>query len=62
MDKLTREDFSCAASNADQVLDKMLTVGGFAATRPAQQHNGLILSGGEQVAVGRLGHRVNVRS
>lgn len=40
----------------------MLAVGGLAAAGLAQQHDGLILPGGEQVAVGRLGHGVDMRS
>lgn len=59
---LTREDFASTPSNGDQVLDQVLAVCGLAAARLAQQHNGLILSGGEQIAVGRLGHRVDMRS
>lgn len=60
--RLTREDFACAPSDGDQVLHQVLAVGGLATAGLAQQHDGLILPGGEQVAVGRLGHRVDVRS
>lgn len=60
--RLTREDFACAASDGHQVLDQVLAVGGLAAARLPQQHDGLILPCGEQAAVSRLGHRVDMRS
>lgn len=60
--RLTREDFSCAPSDGDQILDQVLAVGGLATAGLSQQHNGLILAGGEQVAVRRLSHSVDVRS
>ena len=59
--RLTGEDFARAAGDGHQVLDQVLAVGGLATARLSQHHNGLILPGGEQVAVGRLGHRVDVR-
>lgn len=59
---LTREYFACAACNRDQILEQVLAVGGLAAARLAQQHDGLILSCGEKVAIGRLCHGVDVRS
>lgn len=39
----------------------MLAVGGLAAAGLAQQHDGLVLASGEQVAVRRLGDGVDVR-
>lgn len=59
---LTGEDFARAPGDGDQVLDQVLAVGGLAAAGLAQQHDGLILAGGEQVAVRRLSHGVDVRS
>lgn len=59
---LTREDFARAPSDGDQILDQVLAVGGLAAAGLAQQHNGLILTGGKQVAVRRLSHGVDMRS
>lgn len=59
---LTREDFACAPSDGDQILDQMLTVGGLAASRLAQHHDGLVLTSGEQVAVRRLSNGVDMRS
>ena len=50
--RLTREDFAGAAGDGDQILEQVLAVGGLATARFAQQHDGLILPGGEQVAVG----------
>lgn len=38
-----------------------MTVGGLAAATLPQQHDGLVLTRGQQVPVGRLGHRVDVR-
>lgn len=60
--RLTREDFACAPSDGDQILDQVLAVGCLATAGLAQQHNGLILTGGKQVAVGRLSHRIDMRS
>jgi len=57
----TGECFVGAASNGDQVLDDVLTVGGLATSTLAQQDDGLILSSGQQVPIGSLGHAVNVR-
>lgn len=62
MCRLTREDFACATSNGHQVLNQVLAVGGLATARLPQKHDGLILAGGEQAAVGRLGHRIDMRS
>lgn len=39
----------------------MLAVGGLAAAGLSQQHNGLVLTSGEQVAVRRLSNGVDVR-
>ena len=39
----------------------MLAVGGFAAAGFAEEDDGLVLPGGQQVPVGRLSHGVNVR-
>lgn len=58
---LTRENLASATSNGDQILDQVLAVGGLATAGLAQQHNGLILTGGQQVAVRRLSHRVDMR-
>lgn len=57
----TGEGFVGAASNADQVLDDVLTVCSLAASTLAQQDNGLILTSGQEVPISRLGHVVNVR-
>lgn len=57
----TGECFVGAASNGDQVLDDVLAVGGLATTTLAQQDDGLILSSGQEVPIGSLGHAVNVR-
>lgn len=58
---LTRENLASATGNGDQILDQVLAVGGLATAGLAQQHNGLILTGGQQVAVRRLSHGVDVR-
>lgn len=60
--RLTREDLARAAGDGDQILQQVLTVGGLAAAGLSQQHDGLVLAGGEQVTVRRLGHGVDVRS
>lgn len=39
----------------------MLTVGGLATATFAQQDDGLILTCGQEVPVGSLGHAINVR-
>lgn len=39
----------------------MLAVGGLAASAFAQQDDGLVLTSGQKVPVGGLGHAVNVR-
>lgn len=57
----TGKGFVGAASNADQVLNNVLTVCSLATPTLAQQDNGLILTGGQEVPVSRLGHAVNVR-
>lgn len=57
----TGECFVGAASNGEQVLDDVLTVGGLATPTLAQQDNGLILASGQEVPIGSLGHAVNVR-
>lgn len=59
--RLTREDLARAAGDGDQVLHQVLAVGGLATAGLAQQYDGLILPGGEQVPVGRLGHGVDMR-
>ena len=59
-DGLTREDFPSAPSDRHQILDQVLAVGGLAAAGLSQQHDGLVLTGGEQVAIRRLSHRVDV--
>ena len=38
-----------------------MTVGRLATATLAQQHDGLVLTSGQQAPVGRLGHAVNVR-
>lgn len=58
----TGEGFVGAASNGNEELDDVLTVGGLAATTPAQQDNGLILTSGQEVPISSLGHAVNVRA
>lgn len=57
----TGECFVGAASNGEQVLDDVLTVGGLATTTLAQQDNGLVLASGQEVPIGSLRHAVNVR-
>lgn len=57
----TGECFVGAASNGEQVLDDVLTIGGLATATLAQQDNGLILASGQEVPIGSLGHAVNVR-
>ena len=58
---LTGEGPAGAASDGDQVLDQVLGVGGLAAAALAQQHHRLVLPRGQQAAVRRLGHGVDVR-
>ncbi len=57
----TGECFVGAASDGEQVLDDVLTVGGLATATLAQQDNGLVLASGQEVPIGSLGHAVNVR-
>lgn len=57
----TGEGFVGAASNSNEILDDVLTVGGLATTTLAQQDNGLILASCQEVSVCSLGHAVNVR-
>lgn len=57
----TREGLVGAASDGEEVLDDVLTVGGLPAPALAQQNDGLILSSGEEVPVGSLGRAIDVR-
>lgn len=57
----TGEGLVGAASDGEEVLDDVLAVGGLSTPTLAQQNDGLILSSGEEVPVGRLGCAVDVR-
>lgn len=57
----TGESLVGAASDGEEVLDDVLAVGGLSTPTLAQQNDGLVLSSGEEVPVGRLGCAVDVR-
>lgn len=57
----TCEYLPCAAGDRHQILNQMLAVCGFAAAALPQEHDGLVLSRGQKVSVGGLGHCVYMR-
>lgn len=58
--QLTREDLASAAGDGDQVLHQVLGVSGLSTATLAQQHDGLVLTRGQKVPVGCLGHGIDV--